>query len=296
MSLPLLVIFTLILWGTEYTFIGFVTPSIGESWQVAIRLVFASFLMVLFVLARGHRFPHISDKSWLWYGVMGFVGMSIPFYLIAKAYSYGVDSGLLSILIGATPLFTVGLAHIFVPSEPLTKIKLLGFFIGFIGICVLFLPKDLSLSLIENWQAQTLVIIAAFAYATTSILGKNAPKQPASTGAAIMLIGGAISAIIGAYFFDKSAMPNKWPTTQIIFALIALTLGATFLGNLFYLKLLKISGPSLIAKINYIVPLIAIISGILFLGEKFQIRYIIALMIISFGLYIAKKGEIKATL
>ncbi len=294
-NLWLLVPITLLLWGTEYTLVGTIDANIvSEAWQVAIRMVFAAIFMVGFVYWRGNKLPNLMNKSWMAYGVMGFIGMTIPFYLIARGYHAGVDSGLISILISVTPLFTVILAHFLVRSEPLTKLKSLGFFIGFTGVCVLFLPNKLSWSLVDNWQAQGLIILAAFGYAATSIIGKRAPEQPASTGAALMLIGGAISALLGAYMFAGTEIPQSLPPVKIIGALAALTLGATFFGNLLYLRLLQISGPSLIAKINYIVPIVAIISGILFLGEDLKPRYIIALITILAGLYIARLGEDRA--
>ena len=290
-SLIVLLPLTLLLWGTEYTLVGTIDKHMAEAWQVVIRMVCAALLMTGFVYGQNNRLPRFGDKSWRVYGLMGFVGMTVPFYLIARGFNAGVDSGLISILIGFAPLFTVVLAHFFIRAEPLTPLKSLGFIIGFIGVLVLFLPDDLSWALVENWQAQALVVLAAFGYALTSILGKRAPSQPASVGAAIMLISGAVSACAGAFLLARPDMPTHLPPVSTLLALGALTLGATFLGNLLYLRLLHISGPSLIAKINYIVPLVAIISGIVFLGEHFQKRYIFALLIISIGLGIARMGQ-----
>jgi drug/metabolite transporter (DMT)-like permease len=286
-----LVPLTLLLWGTEYTLVGMITPYISENWQVAIRMVAAALLMCGFVYGRGGKLPSFKDTSWLWYGLMGFIGMTIPFYLIAKGYADNVDSGLISILIGITPLFTVVLAHFFVRSEPLTPIKLLGFLVGFCGVVLLFLPKKFGWGLVENWQAQALIIVAAFGYASTSILGKRAPEQPASVGAALMLIGGAVSALISALIFAPDSIPHSWPPLPALLALIGLVIGATFLGNFLYLRLLQLSGPSLVAKINYIVPFIALLSGWMFLHETIGLRTLLSLAIIIIGLMIARKGE-----
>jgi len=287
-----LVPLTLLLWGTEYTLVGTIDVElIPEAWQVVIRMVFAAIFMAIFVIAKGGKLPPFKDKSWLWYGLMGFIGMTIPFYFIAKGFNDNLDSGLISILIGITPLFTILLAHLFVKTEPLTPIKLLGFIIGFIGVIYLFVPEKPGQLLSENWQAQALIILAAFGYAATSILGKRAPDQPASVGATLMLIGGAISALIGAFLIAGSDIPTTFPPVKTAAALVALTLGATFLGNLLYLRLLQISGPSLVAKINYIVPVIALVSGRIFLEEEFKDKYFIALAIILIGLVIARRGE-----
>lgn len=284
----ILVPITLLLWGTEYTLIGFIGEQIAESWQVAVRLCGAAIIMTAIVYKSGQSLPPLSNKAWIWYGLMGFVGMTAPFYLIARGSNSGVDSGLLSILIGVAPLITVVLAHFFIKSEPLTRLKSLGFVIGFFGTVFLFLPDDLSWGLVKNWQGQLLVLLAAAGYAATSIIGKRAPNLPATTGAAIMLIGGGATALIGAL---GTGVPKTLPPPPALLALAALTLGATALGNFLYLRLLQLSGPSLIAKLNYLVPFIALMAGTTLLGEPFKLRYALALGIILLGLMIARLGE-----
>ena len=51
------------------------------------------------------------------------------------------------------------------------------------------------------------------------------------------------------------------------------------------------SGPSMIAKINYLVPVFALIFGIIFLSEEFSWRSVAAMMIIITGLLIARNED-----
>jgi len=115
---------------------------------VAYRLLIGAVILIAYVKLKGETFPKLTDSRWLWYFGLGLTGMVIPFFLISTG-QLKVDSGLSAIIVGAMPLITIVLAHFFT-DERLTPIKTLGFFIGFLGIVVLFLPDNLSLDLVDE--------------------------------------------------------------------------------------------------------------------------------------------------
>jgi drug/metabolite transporter (DMT)-like permease len=219
---------------------------------------------------------------------MGFLGMTAPFYLQAKGQVH-VESGLASILInGGMPLFTIVLAHFFVKSEPLSWRKSTGFIVGFIGVVFLFLPENLSWDLVNNWSAQSLILLVALSYAFAAIVAKRAPETPASVGAAIMLITAALTAIVLA---AGTGIPQGDFPAGVIIALFALAIFYTGLSDILYLKVIQLSGPSMIAKVNYIVPVFSLIFGMIFLNEAFSWRSVAAMAIIIVGLLIARADE-----
>lgn len=296
-SILLMVIASVVLWGTEYTLVGYAVKTISPAWLVAIRMIIASFIITVYVRFKGEKLPPLKNKAWLWYGMMGMIGMTLPFYLIARG-EMSIDSGLAAILVGITPLFTVVLAHFFVATERLNVLKSLGFIIGFFGTALLFIPKGFTWpqnftgQAIDNWQAQLLLLLAALGYATTTILGKRAPQVPASVSANMMLIGAMLSATLGAAFTGApNFMDNGIPPIKPLLATLALAVGATAFANIIYLRLIQLRGPSLIAKINYMVPIFSVFSGIVFLNEHFSLRSMIALSIILAGLVIVSYGE-----
>lgn len=258
------------------------------SWIPAARTILPAIAITMYVYMRGLSLPKLSDKRWLWYGLMGFLGMTAPFYLQAKGQVH-VESGLASILInGGMPLFTIILAHFFVKSEPLSWRKSIGFIVGFIGVVFLFLPENLSWDLIKNWGAQALILMVALSYAFAAIVAKRAPETPASVGAAIMLVTASLTAIVLAL---GTGIPEGNFPTGVIIALFALAIFYTGLSDILYLKTIELSGPSMIAKINYIVPVFSLIFGMIFLGEAFSWRSVAAMSIIIVGLLIARADE-----
>ena len=289
--LYLIVAVVVFIWSTAYTLMYYTVYSGGfpAEWIPAARTILPAIAITIYVYSRGMKLPKLTDTRWLWYGLMGFLGMTAPFYLLAKGNEYGVESGISSILTnGVTPLITILLAHFFISTERLSWRKSIGFLIGFIGVIFLFLPENLNLHLVQNWQAQLFILTVALSFAIAAIVAKRAPDTTASIGAAIMLITAAITALVPALL---SGMPSGDYSGGVLLALFVLTVFSTGLSDILYLEVIKMSGPSMIAKINYLVPVFALIFGIIFLSEDFSWRSIAAMMIIITGLLIARIGE-----
>ena len=278
-----------VIWGTAYTLIGYIVDTVSPAWLVAVRTVIAAFVLVTYALWRGHRFPPLSDPRWRWYSLMGLIGMALPFYFTASGQKV-IESGLTAILAGVMPLFTIVLAHFFIKDERLTWRKSFGFLIGFAGLIFLFVPIPFKLQLISEWRAQGLILLTALCYAVLTIIAKRAPHTPASLGAAMMLIAAATASLL---FALSTGLPKSIPPNSALIALVVLAVGATGFAQILYLRLVQISGPSLIARLVYLVPVCSIIAGILFLGEAFSWRTVFAMVIVTAGMYIARGGEQK---
>lgn len=280
-----------LIWSTAYTLMYYTVYSGGfpAQWIPAARTTLPAIAITIYIYWRGHKLPKLSDKRWFWYGLMGFLGMTAPFYLLAKGNALGVESGISSILTnGVTPLLTIVLAHFFVATERLSIRKSIGFIIGFIGVVFLYLPENLSLKLIENWQGQNYILLVALSFAVAAIVAKRAPKTEASVGAAIMLITAALTAFAIAV---PSGLPQGQFSNGILLALFVLSVFSTGLSDILYLKVIELSGPSMIGKINYLVPVFAVLFGMVFLHEAFSWRSIAAMMIIITGLLVARNEE-----
>jgi len=170
-------LFLILVWGSAFTLIGVAVRTLSPEWLVAYRMMFGAALVYGYARFSGHSLPRLTDRRWIWHTVLGITGASLPFVLIAIGQKT-VDSGLTAILVGTMPLITIVLAHFFT-NEKLTVIKLIGFLMGFIGIVILFLPKDLSLSLVADWQAQLLILMGSACYAITTIVAsRTCPSVP----------------------------------------------------------------------------------------------------------------------
>ncbi|NNC37304.1 MAG: DMT family transporter [Acidimicrobiales bacterium] len=270
-------------WGTAYTMVGYAVNFVDPAWVASFRTMLAALVLVAYVFIRGHKFPSLKEEVWLWYIALGFLGMAVPFYLIARGQVH-VESGLTGILAGFMPLITIVLAHFLVAGERLSFRKFIGFLLGFVGIVILFMPDIDNLELVNNWRSQALIIIAAGCYASATIIAKRAPYIKPSVGAAMMAIAGAILSFIFALF---SGIPDTVPPASAILAIFGLAVGSTGIANILFLRLIQETGPSFVARINYLVPICALVAGMIFLSEPFQWRSVIALIVVIAGLVVA---------
>ena len=275
-------VFLVLIWGSAFTLVGAAVRTLSPEWLVSYRMIVGAAFVLIYSFAVGHRLPNLRDPRWIWYTVIGLTGASLPFLLLAMGQKT-VDSGLTAILVGTMPLITILLAHVFTP-EKLTRMKLIGFLIGFAGIVILFLPKDLSLSLVADWRAQVLILIAAIFYAVTTIVASRAPETPSSVGAAMMLIIGALISTGWALF---AAGPPPVPEKVALLSAIGLGVGSTGIATILYLWVIDMVGPSVMARINYFIPLCSVIMGVIFLKEALDWRIFVALFVIFFGVIVS---------
>ena len=272
-----------VVWGTAYTMVGHAVKYIDPAWVASFRTFLAAFVLVAYAFLSGNKFPSIKEKVWHWYIALGFLGMAAPFYLIARGQVH-VESGMAGILSGFMPLITIVMAHFLVAGERLNVRKTIGFVLGFIGIVILFMPDIESLELASNWRSQLLIVLAAVCYASATIIAKKAPTVKPSVGAAMMAIFGAILSFIFALF---SGFPTTVPPASATLAVVGLAVGSTGIANILFLRLIQETGPSFVARINYLVPICAFIAGMIFLSEPFEWRSVVAMVVVISGLAVA---------
>jgi drug/metabolite transporter (DMT)-like permease len=277
--------FLVLVWGSAFTMVDVAVRTVSPDWLVAFRMSFGAGLVLVYAIIAGHRLPPLRDKRWIWYSVLGLTGASLPFVLIAIGMK-SVDSGLSAIIVGAMPLITIILAHFFT-DEKLTAWKLLGFVMGFGGIVILFLPTELSLTLVKDWQAQLLILMGATCYALTTVIASRAPETPSPVAATMMLFMGALISVVWAY--AHSGAPTV-PNATALFCIIALGLGSTGAATVIYLWVIDMAGPSAIARINYFVPVCSVILGVWLLNEPLDWRIFVSLAVIILGVIISKLG------
>lgn len=286
MSAPTLLgvaLFLIIVWGSAFTLVGVAVRTLSPEWLVSYRMSIGACIVWAYSHAIGHRLPPLKDVRWIWYAILAITGASLPFVLLANGQQT-VDSGLTAILVGTMPLITIVLAHFFT-AEKLTIMKLIGFLMGFVGIIVLFLPKELSFALVSDWQAQLLILLASVSYAVTIIVASRAPETPSPVGAAMMLIMGAGLSTMWA---AAVAGPPPIPDMTALLCAIGLGLGSTAIATVTYLWVIDVSGPSVMARINYFVPVCSVILGVLLLNEVLDWRIFVALFVILLGVIVSK--------
>ena len=285
----LLLLALVAMWGSAFTMTGVAVRGLSPTVLVTVRLICAAILLSGLVLLRGLRFP-AHGRFWLFSLLLAITGNCVPFWLISFGQQR-VDSGLAGILMGIMPLTTVVLAHFFVEGERLNAIKAAGFALGFAGLVVLLGPTALSELRGQGGLLlyQVAIVGGALCYAIQAIVARHRPPaDPQVAAAGVMLAGGLIMLPLG---LPGAPAELAAAPAAALWALAALTVIATSIATVVFLKLVVIAGPSFTSFINYLIPVWAVLMGMAFLGERPGLGAVIALALILAGIGLTELGR-----
>ena len=279
-----------IMFGSAFMFTKIAVQEYPPTIVAAGRIIIAAILLVIFSIIRRDSFAFIK-RHWHLLIALAIFGNCLPFYLISWGQQT-VDSSIAGILMAIMPLTTIVLAHFFVPDEPLTINRIIGFLLGFVGIIVLFAPRAfVNFEADVNWFLAMLAILAgAICYAVNTIIAKRLPNE------SLVAMSAAVLVVASLIMLPTTLLSNQdWMFTvrSIEFAsLVLLGIFPTALATVIYFSIIARVGPSFLSQINYLIPVWAVIIGILFLNEKIGINAIIALVIILLGIAIAQRKNL----
>jgi drug/metabolite transporter (DMT)-like permease len=136
---------------------------------------------------------------------------------------------------------------------------------------------------------QLAVLGGAVCYAINTIVARHRPQaDPLVAAAGVMLAGSAVMLPIGS--IPASTQLFAAPAGPMA-AMLALSIVATAIATVVFLKLVATAGPSFTSFINYLIPVWALLMGVLFLGEKPGVRAVIALALILSGISLSEAGS-----
>lgn len=253
-----------LLWGSSFLAIGVGVETLSPALLVAGRMVIGAGILVvgLYLLGRNLR---MGRRGWVIAFVAGMTGNVAPFLLISYA-GQTVDSGLAALIMGVAPIATVTLAPLVHPDETLGYLKIIGAAIGFSGLLLLFGPHVLG-GLGAQLVPQLALLIAALSYASTSLFSRRFPhSDPMQMAAASVLVGAIV--ICGYVLAQGGDLTFATMSTNSFIAMIYLGVGPTALAAVAYFYLLPRIGAGRLQQVNYAVPVIGVLLGVVLLHER----------------------------
>ncbi len=277
----LLLILLSVLWGGSFFFIGVAVQALPAFTIVAVRVGLA--MLVLLAVLRVMRIALPTDgRVWLAFLGMGLLNNALPFTLFVWAQAQ-VPSGLASILNATTPISTALVAHAFTTDEKLTPNRLLGVLLGLAGVAVMLGP-DLLAGLGDNLLAQGACLLATLSYAFAGVYGRRFRRlgqAPLLTATGQLTVSAALMLPLALLIDRPWLLPL--PGWQVIAALIGLAVLSTALAYVIFFRIMTTAGSN-VNLVTLLVPVSAILLGVLVLGETLLPRHLIGFGVIALGL------------
>jgi drug/metabolite transporter (DMT)-like permease len=254
-----------LLWGGSYFWGSLALRELPPFTIVAARLVLGAVLLTAYVKLHGHSLA-LPWPLWRDIFVMGFLNNVFPFCLI----TYGqiqIASGLAAILNATAPLFAVVVAHFVTRDEKLTIQKFTGVLLGIAGVTVM-IGFDVLRGLGLEVLAQLAVVGAAMSYGMAAVFGRRFRHQSAMVIATGQIATAALMSLPLALMVDQPwTLPL--PNALTITAILGLGILSTFVSPLLYFNLLKAAGTTGAIIVTFLVPVSALLLGVIILGEAF---------------------------
>jgi drug/metabolite transporter (DMT)-like permease len=277
-----------IIWGSSFILIKKSLLGLTPYQLGALRVIITG----LFLFIPGFkRLKSIKPREWKWIAISGFLGSFFPSFFFAIAETE-IDSAVASIMNSLVPLNTIllGFAVFKIAS---TKRQVLGVIIGFIGTALLIF-KGAHLNPDQNYLYAVFVIISTVMYAANvNIIKRHLQHVSAlniASGNYVVIIIPGIIALLFTDFFSEGTFENpEFKMTMIYVTLLSFF--GTAVAKVLFNKLVHISTPVFASSVTYLMPIVALIWGVLD-GEGFSFWQGLATLIIILGVYLSHRKRV----
>ena len=271
-----------ILWGGSFFFNGVAVKELPTFTVVVGRVALAALILIPVMRFMGVRLP-LTAPVWAAFIGMGLINNAIPFTLIVWGQSH-IASGVASILNATTPVFTVLVAHMFTADEKMSGGKVVGVLAGLAGVAVMITGGDLT-SLAGGFWGQMACVGAAISYAFAGVFGrrfKDMGISPMGTAGG-QVIGSSLVMVPMMLIIDRPwELPI--PSVEAIAAVLGLASLSTALAYILYFRILATAGATNLLLVTLLVPVSAILLGVMVLNEVLEVKHIVGMALIGAGL------------
>jgi drug/metabolite transporter (DMT)-like permease len=266
------------LWGLPYFMIRVAVRQLDPGTLVLARTLPAAVLLLPWAWYRGVLRPVRGVFRWVvLYTVIEF---GIPWLLMSNAERQ-LPSSLTSLIVCATPLFSLAVTRLTPHHEPITRQRWLGLLVGSTGV---ILVVGLSLGH-ANITAAACMILVALGYATGPLILRYQLHDV--SGLAVVAL--SVSLVAAAYLpwgvthWPQHVLPATW------WAVAVLTAACTAAAFLIFFTLIQEIGPQRAVVVTYLNTALAVILGVVFLHEALTTGMVIGFPLIVIGSLLATR-------
>jgi len=270
--LPLIAAFfaLYVIWGSTYLVIRIGVEYWPPLLLAGIRFVIAGSLMYAFLRWRGAPAP--TWAQWKAAGIVGILLLTCGNGAVSVAEHTGVASGVAALAVATVPLFTLLCGYFWGARN--TRLEWAGIVLGLIGIAMLNLGSNLQSSPL----GAALLVFAAAAWAFGSVWSKHLPLPQGAMASAVEMLVGGVMLLIGSAVSGEHL--EQWPPLEGWVALAYLIFFGSIIAFNAYMYLLKNVRPAAATSYAYVNPAVAVLLGIVFVGETIGIEEGLAMLVI----------------
>lgn len=273
-------------WGASFLFIKWGLEGLVPGQVALARLLFGTLFLGGWLLVTRTALP--ADRgTWGHFAVLGVLFCFAPFTLFAYAETL-VDSGLAAILNATTPLWTLVMVLLFLPSERVTTRKAVGLLVGFAGVVVVALPQVAGLGGRDALLGQAACLGATACYGAGLVWVRRF-VIPRGTGPLVIAFG---QVSMGLAWSVLAAPVLSWApvelTTRVVLGMVALGVLGTGLAFVLNTAVTAGLGATFASTVTYLSPVIGVALGALLLAESIGVAEVVGGLVVVLGVAVGQ--------
>ncbi|MCI0678020.1 MAG: DMT family transporter [Actinobacteria bacterium] len=269
------------IWGSSFLFMAIGLDSFHPGLVTLVR-VFAG---TIFMIVAARRFPVVveaEDRPRLVLAALLWVGLPMTMIPIAQQW---IDSAVAGMLNGAVPIFTAIFATLLLKALP-GRSQLVGLVVGLSGVVAIAAPAAGEGS--SAAIGVVLMVLVAIFYAITWNILVPLTQRYGSIPVMVRILGAGLLMVIPFGIYGLGRSQFSWPSLLATVAAGLLGTGVAFIlsGNL-----TRRVGATRSAFVTYLIPVIALILGVVFRDEQVSPLSIAGIGLVIAGAVLASRRE-----
>jgi len=276
-----------VLFGGNYMWAHFALQSFSALEVAWGRTVLAAATLAVVVLVTRDHYPR-GKEIWIKLNVAALLFNTVSFVGMATAVSR-ITTVQVSIWNALVPLVTLGFVLVFIPEENPTWRRITGLSMGFLGAIFIAHPWS-GLGDFDAFGTGA-IMVGTTSYAAGLVYARrnfaNVSDTPTSIAAGQMLCAAIHFTLILPWFVTITTDAS----TISIFSMLILGIVGTGITYIMIQTLIKQAGAGVASDTTYVILFIAILLGIVVLGEELNVWQVIGSGLILIGLVIINRKE-----
>ncbi|WP_414164146.1 drug/metabolite exporter YedA [Superficieibacter sp. BNK-5] len=270
-----------IIWGSTYFAISIGVKSWPPLLMAGVRFSAAGVLLMAYLLITGHKLPAL--RPILNAALIGVLLLAVGNGFVTIAEHQHVPSGIAAVMVATVPLFTLCFSRFF--GIATRKLEWLGIAIGLAGIILLNSGGNLN----GNPWGAVLILIGSVSWAFGSVYGSRIELPVGMMAGAIEMLAAGIVLLAASFLTGEklTAMPGLSGFLAVGYLAI---FGSVIAINA-YMYLIRNVTPAIATSYAYVNPVVAVLLGTGFGGERLSSVEWLALGVIIFAVVLVTLGK-----
>jgi drug/metabolite transporter (DMT)-like permease len=278
-----------VIWGSTYLAIRYAIETIPPFLMMGIRSLIAGSALYVWSFKKGERVRRDQIFPLLILGILFFL---LGHGLLAWAQKT-VASGIAAVLSISDPLW-IGVIESFTIKEfRLNRKQIAGLILGFVGVGLLFFPTSDTKNLQINPFGALIILMSAVSWSVGAVYSRVAklPKSAVLSAGLELIIGGILLCIVAWMIGELRNFHLSMISLRSFLALAYLVIFGSIITFTAYVWLLTVTTATRVATHTYVNPVIAVLLGWAFAGERFTLLAIFASGVIVFSVYLMLESK-----